>query len=1230
MAKGWLDDLLNSGAMTTLGAAMKDPLGAVAQSYLPQSALDRAYEGNVYRETPGEFAQTALTSAGNIVGSPGALVGSMVENVSGSPTAGLIADIATPDPGDLAKVGAAALPMLLGRKAEIPQGFAEEALGNLEKLGPNWNVIPSAVKSVEANRVVEDLAVAAGKKLDELTPRGTVFNKLMKKMFAPSVGGSAEKMDVAGYFPSANKLQVGTKGFQEGVTIDDLEKVFNHEKFHSYWAQITNLAAKGDPAAKYAQDKFTKVLADVTGFRRPGGGISEALKRGGLEPLVDKPHTPKNVSNVSAKEALEEYMPKLRSGVYEKAAKYREGERLSDLFALLQTPQGRAELGPKILNELSGIFDFSGGTKAGPGYQKGGKVPDFMELLQLLLNPPQGQTQFQSGGMVPNATFRMPTADLMKMAQGGPVPPPEPLIPNVASTAQNYNPNVEGSTAQASTVGQTAQNVSQFNPFQGQGANTLNQMLSTGRPTNVAPITEAAISEGEQFFNEQLGGINEQMGAFGLSSSTARTGAIADALSKIGTNIGNEGLRAGVGAQESAANRSAGALSPFFAGTGQQLGAQTAGLQGQLGAGNLLLGGEQAAIQGQLGAMGNLTNLGLGLAPIQNQQMNQVPQGLPRTAPAPMASAPTIGLPNFGSKSSVFSRGPGASRSTPAIKQFGSYGGGLHRMASGGSVPRSTPDKYVANQGSGRTDFGDYMSNLLYGQKFNRMVPEEIPQIQLPRVQAPQFIQPQAGAVPNFPGGGLSKVREDSPADYAVKMMKWAANMKPWNTSGMPMDPFTGQGFRGGMSDQAMREALTILQGRGSGGGGPASQMPGRPPNTAEMMKLVNLAAGAPAQQGSQAKQEGGYIDGPSVPPDQVPILAQGGEGVIPVKMMAELEKSKSSDPLIQKLQDLMGFACGGKVGKYEKGGKVKKAKPQKMQSGGRPGPYQMLQDPSLYEEAYGQLPSPEMAQAALLSAIMANKETPKEEKDVSMSPEPKGKGNASVMESSVTFGGVPLAGPLSQDQKRQKIIDDAARRMSLIQSAMVLDPQGGGIQQTGPGDIARQQEIIQQQQAAQAATEQAKAQVAYGQAVGGSRAPVESSQDKRTQKILDSVYGNLTKENPNTGGVWTREELDQIAVQQLEGAGLPVPPELQASAAQGAAMDAGGLTSQMTGQPPEGTQQPTPEQMFGQWFAQGGDITNMPPETRQAFIQWLMGLAQQGLGGEDVRQLLNMPTLKQ
>jgi hypothetical protein len=413
------------------------------------------------------------------------------------------------------------------------------------------------------------------------------------------------------------------------------------------------------------------------------------------------------------------------------------------------------------------------------------------------------------------------------------------------------------------------------------------------------------------------------------------------------------------------------------------------------------------------------------------------------------------------------------------------------------------------------------------------------------------------------------------------------------------------------------------------------------------------------ASPGLQALAQGaisgaGKIQGPAVPPDTVPILAQGGEGVIPVHLMHELENTSSGDPLLNKLKELMGFGmvtpgvgkassklvdkkgCGGKVG-MQKGGKLPKSErklgmkgtAQKMQGGGRPGPFEMFQDPSLYEQYYGALPeSPELATAALMDAIMRNRqEEQPAQPSVSMTKGGSGgKGNASIMESSVTYGGVPLTGPLSEEQKRSKRIDDAMRRMSLIQSAMVLDPQGGGIQQTGPQDIAQQQEIIKQQQEAQAAYEQAEAQKAYGEAIAGQRAPVQiDPTEQRTQDVLTRTASLIGKENPSTGGPYTAEEVAIIQRDQLQAEGLPVPMGIEQAAAQAEAQAGAGVTGQITGQTP-GAEGPPPEQVFRQWFQQGGDYENMPMEMKQAFIEWAKQQMMEGnLSKDQVKELLGL-----
>jgi hypothetical protein len=362
---------------------------------------------------------------------------------------------------------------------------------------------------------------------------------------------------------------------------------------------------------------------------------------------------------------------------------------------------------------------------------------------------------------------------------------------------------------------------------------------------------------------------------------------------------------------------------------------------------------------------------------------------------------------------------------------------------------------------------------------------------------------------------------------------------------------------------------------------------------------------------------------------------------------MHELENTQSIDPLVLELQKLMFSqapekkACGGKVG-MQKGGKLPKSERklgmkgtvQKMQGGGIPGPMEMFQDPSLYEKyiKHLQLTDPKYAGEAT-SDIFAKYATQIPEDAIEETDpvrmervtKPTGKGSASVMKSDVTFNGMPLAGPLSEEQKRPKRIDDAMRRISLIRSAMTLDPQGGGIQQTGPQDIAAQQGIINQQLAAQAVTEQAEAQKAYGEAVGGRSQPQQSTEEKQLQQIYNETYRMIGKENPATAMPYTKEELDAIVVERAGAMGLPVDPSLAMQVQQNQALEAGGVGAQIN---PDLAQQPGPEEKqtaLLQFLIQGGDPAQLDPESSQQLLALITQMITEGTAksGDDVGRLL-------
>jgi len=201
------------------------------------------------------------------------------------------------------------------------------------------------------------------------------------------------------------------------------------------------------------------------------------------------------------------------------------------------------------------------------------------------------------------------------------------------------------------------------------------------------------------------------------------------------------------------------------------------------------------------------------------------------------------------------------------------------------------------------------------------------------------------------------------------------------------------------------------------------------------------------SNQGLSVRQSGGFeggglVEGPSQPPDQVPIMAQGGEGVVPLDDMQRLEMIQTPEEaysFVRELQDLMfneppqEKACGG---------------PVKMQQGGG-------------------IPTGQQNLDVIAQSPFSIQGTE--------GPEP------------VSFNGVPLTGPMSPEQELAKRKRDAIRRVSLMQSAQTLDPGGAprlgealsGAQAELQTILAEEQMIEQnkiEQQNAQARMTQAEA----------------------------------------------------------------------------------------------------------------------------------------------------------
>jgi hypothetical protein len=238
---------------------------------------------------------------------------------------------------------------------------------------------------------------------------------------------------------------------------------------------------------------------------------------------------------------------------------------------------------------------------------------------------PQAQTGIrgEQGGMVPPGKFtmRVPTNDLIQSFQSG------GLVGDIVSQLQNVN------IPQLGQVDATAKQLGQFDPFAasplgGIAQGTLGGMLETGMPVDVAPITDVAQARAARTFEDLSGSINEQMGALGLGSSSARAQALAREASRAAQTVGETGILAGVGAEEAARGRQMQAFNPFLGASGQQLsGRQSAGGL-HLGAGGLNLASQVQPAQVLAGLAGNVM-------PALPPQINRPPQQAPPPRPPP-------------------------------------------------------------------------------------------------------------------------------------------------------------------------------------------------------------------------------------------------------------------------------------------------------------------------------------------------------------------------------------------------------------------------------------------------------------------------------------------------------------------------------------------------------------------------------------------------------------------
>jgi hypothetical protein len=202
------------------------------------------------------------------------------------------------------------------------------------------------------------------------------------------------------------------------------------------------------------------------------------------------------------------------------------------------------------------VFDPSTLGTALPGFFKNPATGENVEQAALLAQFPglvlpgmegfaPGEVTFRSGdegfALVPPPAPEV-MAPVPERATGGSVPMP----------AKDGNPfgGLRMPTAQLIQQFQTggqpnldpAAQVSQFNPFANQGAlgqqaaSTLQNTLATGQRTDTGAIKDANTAVAQQQFQNQTEGINEELGALGLGSSSSRTRAIGEASAQMNSD----------------------------------------------------------------------------------------------------------------------------------------------------------------------------------------------------------------------------------------------------------------------------------------------------------------------------------------------------------------------------------------------------------------------------------------------------------------------------------------------------------------------------------------------------------------------------------------------------------------------------------------------------------------------------------------------------------------------
>lgn len=792
--------------------------------------------------------------------------------------------------------------------------------------------------------------------------------------------------------------------------------------------------------------------------------------------LVSIPMADADVKSDALQRALRRFVQQdaaRRSGTAEgtKAAqaledRLREGELIARLVPAPLEPLALPLLalagGGFELAKASGINQFLPGPLGADETTSPASLDNFLAALEGFR---RGATLLGEGGGEAKGMpgVRVPTELALQGFQGG------GLVGNVIDRLGNIRADTGRLEGIAGQLGQ-------FNPFAGglgtTAQNTLSSLLGTGAPVDVSGITDVAQQRAGRSFEDFLQGSNEQLGALGLGSSSSRDAIQAREAARLAQGVGETGILSQVGAQEAARGRQLGAFSPFLGATGQQLGA--------LGTAGGLFG--QAAglgLEAQLGPLGPLTGLTGQLLGQQGRELQQ-----------PQAPNPLQGPIN----PNPFLMGGGGFQGPGGRGGFGGgFGGGRRGGASGGSIRNvlgfqrggEVEKGRKSATGGQKKDFGDFLSNLLFGQEFERRAPVDT-----------------SGGF----GGGFGRrtpTRGFRGTSFNPATRRFTPGIDTPQRGGRPLD------------------ILSLLSNIGQQRAGMFGQSAGAAPFDAAALGAGPLGGGQLFM--PFLRQGGGVIPGPAVPPDTVPILAQGGEGVIPVQLMAELREA-GSDPkqlaaVAAKIQALMqDVDKASETGKQDGGLVTERA----------------AQDPQSIIDFMGPVTDEQRAGGAAGGTL--------------------------------SFLGQPPEEKTPQQQFFEEL-ENQRRRLGLLQAAATLGPRGAQVNQMvqpqaelvanleRTGGFIQQAELEKQarEAQAQATVEAATIRGETAEKVAGAEAGAAAQQEQITDEQIDALLANpeniqtILSADPALGGVSVLRNMiqkrlaerimqgDQRALEQLQ-----------------------------------------------------------------------------------------------